>query len=104
MDMNTLVSQIRKKLFGKSDVGLRLPYGLGLLAGYLADGVAKVSGRSLPISSIRVRKFCANTSFKSAKLAFNDFHPSFSIEEGLDRTLEAEFISPDSNHEVFFTE
>jgi nucleoside-diphosphate-sugar epimerase len=104
LDMNTLVSQIRKKLSDKLGVGLRLPYGLGLLAGYVADGIAKVSGHSLPISSVRVRKFCANTSFKSAKSNFHDFSASFSIEEGLERTLEAEFISPDPNREVFFTE
>lgn len=104
LDMNTLVSQIRSKLFGKSGVGLRLPYGLGLLAGYLADGVAKASGRSLPISSVRVRKFCANTSFTSAKSEINDFKVSYTINEGLERTLEAEFISPDPNREVFFTE
>ncbi len=104
LDMNTLVSQIRKKLSGKSGVGFRMPYGLGLLAGYAADGVAKMSGRNLPVSSVRVRKFCANTSFKSAKSKFHDFNASFSIEEGLDRTLEAEFISPDPNREVFFTE
>ncbi|WP_217356285.1 NAD-dependent epimerase/dehydratase family protein [Ruegeria arenilitoris] len=104
LDMNTLVSQIRKKLSGKSGVGFRMPYGVGLLAGYMADGVAKMSGRSLPISSVRVRKFCANTSFKSAKSKFHDFSARFSIEEGLERTLEAEFISPDPNREVFFTE
>lgn len=104
LDMNTLVSQIRKKLSGKSDVGLRLPYGVGLLAGYLADGIAKVSGRTLPISSVRVRKFCANTSFTSAKSEFHAFQARFSIEEGLERTLVAEFVSPDPNREIFFTE
>jgi nucleoside-diphosphate-sugar epimerase len=104
LNMNTLVSRIRKILFGKPGVGPRLPYGMGLAAGYLADGVAKTTGRSLPISSIRVRKFCANTSFTSAKSGLNDFRPKFSIEEGLDRTLEAEFISPDPSREVFFTE
>ena len=103
-DMNTLVSQVRSNLFEKPGVGPRIPYPVGLAAGYLADGVARLSGRSLPISSIRVKKFCANTSFSSAKRGFFGFTPAFSIEEGLNRTLAAEFISPDPNRECFFTE
>lgn len=104
LDMNTLVSRIRTTLFDKTGVGPRLPYRLGLLAGYLADGVAKISGRNLPISLVRVQKFCANTSFTSAKSELNGFKAMFSIEEALARTLEAEFVSPEPGREVFFTE
>ena len=51
--MHELVSSVRHKLKGKPGVGLRLPYWLGLLLGYVADGVAKLTGKNLPISSIR---------------------------------------------------
>ena len=52
MTMNELVSLVRAKLKGKSGVGPRLPYWLGIILGYTADIVAKLSGRNLPVSSI----------------------------------------------------
>ena len=102
--MNALVRKVRKTLKGRDDVGPRLPYGLGLTLGYIADVVARVTGRSLPISSIRVKKFCATTSFASAAHAQDGFTAPFTLEEGLTRTLDAEFLNPDPAREIFFTE
>ena len=45
LTMNELVSQVRAKLKGKTGVGPRLPYWLGLLLGSTADLVAKLSGK-----------------------------------------------------------
>lgn len=104
LDMNTLVRHVRKALKDKDDVGLRLPYLIGLTLGYVADGVAYLTGKNLPLSSIRVRKFCATTSFSSAKERLDGFQPPFSLSEGIDRTLESEFISPDPEREIFYTE
>lgn len=103
-DMNALVSEVRGVLMGKKGVGPRLPYGLGLLLGYLADLVAKITKKSLPVSSIRVKKFCASTAFSSRKIELSNFAPPFTIQDGLQRTVMAEFISSDSNREVFYTE
>ena len=104
MDMNALVGLVRKSLTGRTDVGRRLPYWLGLALGYVADGVARLTGRSLPISAIRVKKFCASTSFGSAKADLDDFQPPYTLQEGLERTLQYEFISPPKSGEVFYTE
>lgn len=103
-DMNTLVAQVRRELIGKTGVGPRLPYSIGLLLGYAADFFTKSTGKALPISSIRVRKFCASTQFNSRKNELAGFVPPFSIEEGLNRTLVSEFISPDPAREVFYAE
>jgi nucleoside-diphosphate-sugar epimerase len=103
-DMNALVSEVRAKVLGRPGTGPRLPYGLGLLLGYLADAVARLTGRSLPISSIRVRKFCASTSFASAKGSLGGFVPPFGLRDGLERTLTAEFLRPDPEREIFLTE
>jgi len=103
-DMNTLVSQVRRVLNGKAGVGLRLPYSFGLLLGYIADIVSHVIGRNLPVSSIRVKKFCASTQFSSRKSELVGFDPPFSIEEGLSRTLVSDFIEPDPEREIFYTE
>lgn len=104
LTMNKLVSQVRAELKGKEDVGLRLPYWLGLVLGYTADLVAKISGKNLPVSSIRVRKFASSTEFKSAKASLDNFRVPFSLSDGVQRTLQSEFISPDPKREIFFTE
>ena len=104
MDMNTLVSQVRHKLFGKSGVGIRLPYPVGITIGKVADVITRYSRKKLPVSSIRVRKFCGDTAFSSAKGTLDNFVPPFALQQGLDRTLEKEFLDPDPEQEVFFTE
>lgn len=104
LTMNELVSQVRAELKGKEGVGPRLPYWLGLILGYTADIVAKISGKNLPVSSIRVKKFASSTEFKSAKASLDDFQAPFLLSDGLKRTLQSEFISPKPNKEIFVTE
>jgi len=104
LTMNELVSQVRAKLKGKSGVGPRLPYWLGLILGYAADLVSKLSGKNLPVSSIRVKKFASSTEFDSAKARLDNFQAPFLLSHGVERTLQSEFISPEPNREIFFTE
>jgi nucleoside-diphosphate-sugar epimerase len=102
-DMNTLVSEARKTLFGKNNVGLRLPASLGMAIGYFADFVAKVTGKTLPVSSIRVKKFMGTTQFASS-LGETGFVPPVSLEEGLAKTLRYEFLEDNSDKRTFETE
>ena len=104
LTMNELVSQVRAKLKGKTGVGPRLPYWLGIILGYTADLVAKLTGKNLPVSSIRVKKFASSTEFKSAKSSLENFEAPFPLNYGVERTLQSEFISPEPNREIFFTE
>ena len=101
--MNELVSLVRGKLRGSPSVGIRIPKFIGLMAGYMADVLAKL-GVKLPISSIRVKKFCASSEFSSAKNELDGFEAPYTLREGLDRTLEAEFINPDPDRQIFYTE
>jgi nucleoside-diphosphate-sugar epimerase len=101
--MNELVSLVRGRLRGKPSVGIRIPKFIGLMAGYAADVIAKL-GVKLPISSIRVKKFCASSEFSSAKNELDGFEAPYTLREGLDRTLEAEFINPDPDRQIFYTE
>lgn len=103
-DMTTLVREVRSILHGASRPPLSIPFGVGLALGYLADGVSKLTSRSLPISALRVRKFCATTSYASSKKDLNGFTAAFSIDEAVRRTVLAEFVSPNPAREVFFTE
>ncbi len=69
---------------------LSIPYILGLLSGILFDLLSFILRRKLPISYVRVKKFCANTQYNSTK-AHNEFKAPFSIEEGLKRTINNDF-------------
>ena len=102
-DMNTLVSGARKTLFGKDDVGLRLPAFLGMAIGYIADILAKVTGKSLAVSSIRVKKFMGTTQF-STSVSETGFVAPVELEEGLARTLRYEFLEDNSDKRTFDTE
>lgn len=104
LTMNDLVGQVRQRLLGKPGVGPRLPRWLGLGIGHLADGAAALSGRSLPISALRVRKFTATTSFASAAHDVAGFKAPKTLAEGLDLTLEHDFLHPDPAAPVFHTE
>lgn len=104
LTMNELVSHVRRTLKGRNNVGLRMPYWIGLILGNIADLVSAVRGKALPISSIRVKKFASPTEFTSAKSDMDEFQAPFSLSEGIERTLVSEFISPDPNREIFYTE
>ena len=104
MTMNELVSQVRGKLFGSNSVGIRLPFVFGLLIGVLSDQFSKLSRKTLPVSSIRIKKFVSSSEFRSSKASLNNFQPPFSLAEGIDNTLNNEFINPDPTQETFITE
>jgi GlcNAc-P-P-Und epimerase len=104
LSMHELVSKVRHTLTGRRGVGIRLPYWLGMLAGYIADFIGTLTGNSLAVSSIRVKKFAATTEFKSAKSNLGGFEAPYTLEDGLARTLSSEFLNPDNNREIFFTE
>ena len=102
-DMNTLISGARKTLFGKTDVGLRLPGFVGIALGYVADLAAMIIRKPLPVSSIRVKKFMGTTQFASS-VSETGFVPPVSLEEGLARTLRYEFLEDNSDKRTFETE
>jgi nucleoside-diphosphate-sugar epimerase len=104
LTMNELISLVRMQLKGKDGVGLRLPHWLGLIFGYTADTIAKLTGKNLPVSAIRVKKFTSSTEFKSAKGDLDDFVAPYRLIVGLQRTLHNEFIADDPSKEIFYTE
>ena len=89
-NMNKLVSVVNSSL-GKTGKVLRLPYSVGLFAGYCFDLLSKVTRKEFPVSSIRVKKFCARTQFKS-NTDYLGFKPPVSLEDGLSSTVKNEFL------------
>jgi len=90
MDTNTLIKHVRECMHKPGPVP-RIPKMLALTGGYLLDGLARLTGRALPISAIRIRKFCESTQFRADHIADSGFKPPFSLREGLDRTIQFEF-------------
>jgi nucleoside-diphosphate-sugar epimerase len=101
-DMNTLVAEVQRVL-GKSGGLVHWPYWMGLAGGLCFDVLAKVLHKKLPVSAIRVKKFCANTVFESDNIKTTGFKPSVSLAEGLRRTIKYEFIDKITD-QVFYTE
>lgn len=103
VDMNQLVthvSHVLKKHIPKT----HFPYWLGMTGGVCFDLLAKVTGRKLAISSVRVRKFCATTEFNADKVHKCGFNPPYTLKEGLARTLEFEFVHPRTDDIQFISE
>jgi nucleoside-diphosphate-sugar epimerase len=104
LSMNELVSKVNFKINGKVAIGPRIPYFLGLSLGYIADFISKVFSKKLTISSIRVKKFTSTTTFYSTNAKEINFVPTYTLEEGLNRTIDREFLNVDKNQEIFFSE
>jgi len=92
-DMNTLVPMLREMLGRRARVGLRLPYWLGYGFGLACDAFAWITKKRLPISAVRVKKFCGSTQFSAQKALAAGFEPPCTLEQGLDETIRAEFPS-----------
>jgi GlcNAc-P-P-Und epimerase len=102
-DMNALVATVKERLGAGKRIGFRLPYAVGLAAGYAFDLAAWGTGRSFTISSIRVRKFCATTVFATS-VAETGFVAPVSLEEGLGSTVRFEFLEDHQGEPVYLTE
>ena len=65
-------------------MGFRLPYSIGLVFGVLADFFSNITGRSLSVSSIRIKKFVSSSEFVSSKSDLDNFAPPFELVEGIE--------------------
>ena len=102
-NMNQLVDHVSRVL-GKHIPSTHFPYFLGMAGGYCFDMLAKLTGKKLTISSVRVKKFCATTQFDATKAHSCGFKAPYTLDEGLARTLEFEFVHPRTDDIVFKTE
>lgn len=102
-NMNDLVALVEKVL-GKHIPSTHFPYWMGMMGGYCFDLLAKITGKKLAISSVRVKKFCAVTQFDSTKAMTSGFVPPYTLQEGLARTIEFEFVHPKPDQIEFKSE
>jgi len=58
----------------------------------------------LPISSLRVKKFCSSSVFANDSKGLESFSAPVSLNEAIETTLISEFIEKNPSQEIFFTE
>lgn len=88
---NELVHVLRDALGKHTGQNLRVPLWIGMAGGKVFDVLAWVLRRPLPISSVRIKKFAASTVVDASKLEATGFERPYTIQEGLRRTVRAEF-------------
>ena len=82
-----LLTNIRLALGRPANAPVRIPYSLGLLGGLACDIVSSVTGRRLPISAFRIRKFCSTTTYSSNRLLATGFKAPVTLGEAIERTI-----------------
>ena len=90
LSMEELVETILEALGRPPVIRARVPYVVGYLGGLACDTVAVVTGRRLPISAARIRKFCSTTTFSAERAHATGFRPPIDLREALAKTIEHE--------------
>jgi nucleoside-diphosphate-sugar epimerase len=102
LSMLELISIIEKRI-NISYPKFKIPYFIGVIGGYFFDCISIILRKKLPISSIRIKKFCATTQFDASKV-HNEFEVPFSLSEGLNKTLDYEFSNHKEDDVLFYSE
>lgn len=101
-NMHELVSIVEKKM--KLNIPkIKIPYWLGMLGGFCFDIFSIITTKKFTLSSVRVKKFCATTQFEANKV-HSIFNSPYSLDQGLNQTLDHEFINKQQDDILFYTE
>jgi nucleoside-diphosphate-sugar epimerase len=68
----------------------KIPFFIALSIGYIFDIISFLFNKKFNLSSVRIKKFCANTQIDSSK-AFAFFKPKYTISQGLHKMLTTDF-------------
>jgi nucleoside-diphosphate-sugar epimerase len=101
--MNQLVGVVKRILGQPQQISFRLPYAVGYAIGKGFDLFAAVTGKRLAISSIRVKKFCANSVYNTA-IDETGFVPPVTLAQALEQTIRHEFIEEHDDEPLYFSE
>lgn len=89
-DLSTIeLVQIAETATGKKLSPMKIPYALGYLGGLGFDVLAKITGKKLTISSVRIKKFCATTQFDSSKMQATGYKAPYTLSEGISETIKS---------------
>jgi nucleoside-diphosphate-sugar epimerase len=103
MTMQELVNLAHRTMSIRNRLPIRVPYPVGYVVGLGCDVFARVSGKKLPVSRIRVKKFCSGTQFGSAAASYGFAQP-VELREAIVRTIRAEFLGGAVDGPLFYSE
>lgn len=86
LSVSELVGIIRAEL-GVNKKMTALPYQVGLVGGYFFDIVGRLTGKKFPVSSVRIKKFCAETTISTKALEATGFKPTYTLQDGLKKMI-----------------
>jgi len=92
LSINDIVFIVKNEL-GIEKEFVKIPYSLGLIGGYIFDGISKVTGKKFPISAVRVQKFAAETTVSTKHLFQSGFVEPYTLKEGLQKMIQYEYKS-----------
>jgi nucleoside-diphosphate-sugar epimerase len=101
LTMNQLMNLVYESM-DKKPFSFHLPKWFGILGGYGFDILKSFTGKKYPISSVRVKKFCATTQFNAYRAHSSGFKAPFELNDALDRTIKFEFANKNKQDQVVF--
>lgn len=101
--MNSLVASVNRLLGRPGKLVIRVPFAMGYCIGKVFDLVASITSKRFAISSIRVKKFCANSVYGTA-IDKTGFVSPVPLEQALSKTLRHEFIEKQNDQPLYFSE
>lgn len=89
-DLSTIeLVKVAEQATGKKLSPMQIPYALGYLGGLGFDLLAKITGKKLTISSVRIKKFCATTQFDSSNMLATGYKAPYTLSEGISKTIKS---------------
>jgi nucleoside-diphosphate-sugar epimerase len=101
--VNSLVQNVNRILGRPDKIRFRLPYVVGYMIGKGFDLVSFISGKRFAISSVRVKKFCANSVYNTA-VDKTGFVRPVPLEQAIEQTVRHEFIENHDGEPLYFSE
>ena len=96
LSMEELLQIILSTLGRPPVIRARVPYAVGYLGGLACDIASAVTGRQLPVSAVRIRKFCTSTTFSVHRVHATGFRPPIGLREALAKTVSHELRDGDA--------
>jgi nucleoside-diphosphate-sugar epimerase len=101
--MNNLVSKINLTLGHGKKIDFKIPFIIGYLIAKCFDFLAFIRRKNFAISSIRVKKFCANSVYNTT-IDRTGFVPPVTIEQAIVQTIQYEFLENHEDDPLYFSE
>lgn len=89
-DMLTLTSEAARRM-KRPHSQIKVPYAAGYALGAALDLAGRVTGKTFPLSAIRVKKFCANTQISAERALATGFTPTVPLTDALARVIHSDF-------------